>query len=94
MQSLAEILKHVQFVEKYVTWRTGTAIPGEMLFLHNSLGLFIFSSPSGLDECDLKISVIPPLNYSAMRKVMPSTVYCACLKGCLRGFRDEIQTAF
>lgn len=53
MQSLAEILTHVQFVEKYVTWRTATAIPGELLFLHNSLGLFIFSSPSGLGVCDL-----------------------------------------
>lgn len=53
MQNLAEILKHVQFVEKYVTWKTGTAIPREMLFLHNSLDLFIFSPPSGLDVCDL-----------------------------------------
>lgn len=53
MQGLAEILKHVQFVEKYVTWKIGTAIPGEILFLHNSLDLLIFSSPSGLDVCDL-----------------------------------------
>lgn len=83
MQSLAEILKHVQFVEKHVTRKTGTAIPGEMLFLHNSLDLFFFffSSPSGLDVCDLITSVISSLNYSTMRKVMPSTVHSTCLKG-------------
>lgn len=50
---IAEILKHLQFVAKYITWKTGRVVPGEMLFLHNSLDLFIFSSHSGLDVCNL-----------------------------------------